>query len=144
MGLRSGQCLCGKVTVRGDVADEAQACHCTQCQRWTGGGPLFAVRIRDAEVSGEQNILSYTHSSWGERAVCGTCGSTLYWKMQGKPVAFVALGMLDDQSGIRVTEEIFVDSRPEWFPPFEGAAQKTEAEMKAALEEYLAKQEAGA
>ena len=138
--MRTGQCLCGKVRVRGDVATEAQACHCTQCQRWTGGGPLYAVRIRDLELTGEDQIRSYNHSDWGERAVCGTCGSTLYWKMQGHGVAFVALGLLDDQSGITVTEEIFVDDRPAWMPPFEGAAQKTEAEMKAQLQAFLEKE----
>ncbi len=140
MTERSGQCLCGAVRIRGDVADTIQACHCTQCQRWTGGGPLFAVRIRDLELTGEDAIHSYTHSDWGERATCRTCGSTLYWKLQGRSIAFVALGLLDDQSGLTLTEEIFMDHRPDWLPPFEGAAQRTGAEMRAQLEAFLARQ----
>jgi hypothetical protein len=138
--MKTGQCLCGQVSFRADVSNEAQACHCTQCQRWTGGGPLYAVRVRDLELTGEDNILTYAHSAWGERAVCGTCGSTLYWKLQGRPVAFVALGLVDDQSGITVTEEIFVDTRPDWLPPFPGAVQRTEAEMKAQLQAFLEKE----
>lgn len=125
---------------KGDVQETAQACHCTQCQRWTGGGPLFAVRVRDLDLTGAENIHSYAHSDWGDRAVCQTCGSTLYWKLQDRSIAFVALGLLDDQSGITVTEEIFVDFRPDWFPPFEGAAQRTEAEMKAQLAAFLEKE----
>ena len=39
MERKTGQCLCGAVTFSADVAAEIQACHCTQCQRWTGGGP---------------------------------------------------------------------------------------------------------
>ena len=140
MSTRTGQCLCGAVRFRATASLEAQACHCTQCQRWTGGGPYYAVRVRDLVLSGDDNIRSYAHSEWGERAVCGTCGSTLYWKLQGRSVAFVALGLLDDQSGIKVTEEIFVDNRPDWMPPFEGAAQKTEAEMKAQLAAFLNKE----
>ncbi len=140
MGVRTGHCLCGAVTVKGDVSDAAQACHCRQCQRWTGGGPLYAVRIRGLEITGEDNIRAYNHSDWGERAVCETCGSTLYWKLQGRSIAFVALGLLDDQSGITITEEIFVDSRPDWLPPIEGATQRTEAEMKAQLAAFLEKE----
>lgn len=140
MAERRGQCLCGKVSFRADVSAHVQACHCTQCQRWTGGGPLYAVRVRDLELTGEENIRSYTHSEWGERAVCGSCGSTLYWKLQGRSIAFVALGLLDDQSGITVTEEIFVDERPHWMPPYEGAAQRTGAEMKAQLAAFLEKE----
>ena len=140
MSVRTGHCLCGAVTVKGDVSDAAQACHCQQCQRWTGGGPHFAVRIRDLELTGEDHVRAYNHSDWGQRAVCDTCGSTLFWKMQDRPIAFVALGLLDDQSGITITEEIFIDSRPDWLPPFEGAAQRTEAEMKAQLAAFLEKE----
>ena len=85
-------------------------------------------------------MRDYHASEWGERTVCGTCGSTIYWKMQGKAPRTLAAGLLDDQSGMRVTEEIFVDYRPSWLPPFEGAAQSTEAQEIAKLEEFLASQ----
>ncbi|SHH53637.1 Uncharacterized conserved protein [Marivita hallyeonensis] len=140
MALKTGQCLCGAVSFRGDVDETAQACHCTQCQRWTGGGPLFAVRVRDLELTGEDHIRTYNHSDWGDRAVCETCGSTLYWKLTGRSVAFVALGLVDDQSDVTITEEIFVDYRPAWLSPFEGATQRTEAEMKAQLAAFLEKE----
>ena len=140
MAVRSGQCLCGAVTFSGDVADEVQACHCLQCQRWTGGGPLYAVRIKDIDLKGETEINAYHHSDHGERASCRTCGSTLYWRLQGRGIAFVAPGLLDDQSGLRLTEEIFVDTRPDWMAPVDGAAQRTEAEMKAQLAAFLEKE----
>ena len=137
MSVQTGHCLCGAVSFQANVEKEAQACHCAECQRWTGGGPLYAVRVRDLELKGVDRIRTYNHSDWGDRAVCDTCGSTLYWKLTGRPIAFVALGLLDDQSGITVTEEIFVDSRPKWLPPFEGAVQRTGAEMKAQLAAFL-------
>ena len=76
-------------------------------------------------------------SDWGERAVCRTCGSTLYWRLQGKRVVSVAVGLLDDQSDLHVAEEIFIDHRPGWLKPWPDAAQSTEAEQKAALTAYL-------
>jgi len=138
VATRTGQCLCGAVTFRGSVAPGLQACHCVQCQRWTGGGPLLTARVADLEIAGEARIAAYHASEWGERAVCGTCGSTLYWRMQGRPVAGVAVGVLDDQTGLTVTEEIFVDHRPPWLKPWAGASQSTEAEEMAKLQEYLA------
>lgn len=137
---RTGQCLCGAVKVSAVIGTHLQACHCVQCQRWTGGGPYLAVPVSDLEVTGEDRIKAYHASEWGERAYCGTCGSTVFWKMQGKPARSMAVGLLDDQSGLCVTEEIFVDYRPVWLTPFEGASQSTEAEEKAKLDAYLAKQ----
>ena len=138
---RTGQCLCGAVRFSATVtAPDIQACHCVQCQRWTGGGPFLSVRTAGLEMSGEERIATYHASQWGERGYCGTCGSTLFWRMQGRPARSIAVGALDDQSGLTVTEEIFIDYRPDWLPAFEGAAQSTEAEEQAKLAAYLAGQ----
>ncbi|MEM8657161.1 MAG: GFA family protein, partial [Pseudomonadota bacterium] len=135
--VRTGGCLCGKVRFTAKVKPEINACHCTHCQRWTGGGPLFTVTVEDLEITGGAEIRPYHHSTWGERSVCGTCGATLYWKMQGRPIATVAAGLLDDQTGLTVTSEIFVDDRPPWLPPWPGAEQSTEAQEMAKLSAFL-------
>ena len=135
---RIGRCLCGAVTFRAVVSPSVQACHCVQCQRWTGGGPLFSVSISDLEISGEDRVAAYHASEWGERAFCATCGSALYWKMQGRPTASVAVGVLDDQTDLAVREEIFVDYRPDWMPAWPEARQSTEAQELAKLDAFLA------
>lgn len=140
MAVRAGQCLCGAVRVEGAVSTDVQACQCRQCQRWTGGGPLYAVRVRDLTVTGQDSIGTYHHSDHGERAFCKTCGTNLYWRLQGRSIAFIAPGLLDDQSGMTLKQEIFVDNRPAWLPPHPGAAQHSEAEMKAQLEAFLEKE----
>jgi len=135
---RQGQCLCGAVAFSVVLpGDAVQLCHCVQCQRWTGGGPLATVRVTEVEITGERSIQAYHASAHGERAFCKTCGTTLYWKMQGKAVAFLPVGLLDDQSGLSVQEEIFVDHRPSWLPAHPGAKQHSEAEMQAQLQAYL-------
>lgn len=141
MENRTGQCLCGTVRVAFDMPKaEFQACHCKQCQTWTGGGPFYAIRAMNVAIEGEDNLTSYCHSEWGERVSCSTCGTTITWKMQGKPPAFLAIGLLDDTSDLSLTEEIFIDQRPDWLCAIESANQSTEAEMKAQLQAYLAKQ----
>jgi hypothetical protein len=137
MEARTGRCLCGAVRVTARIAPEVQACHCVQCQRWTGGGPYLCVPVEGLEIEGSETIRVHHASTWGERAFCGVCGSTLYWRMQGHAIRSVAVGLLDDQTGLTVTEEIFVDHRPGWLPAWPGAAQKTEAEETAILAEVL-------
>lgn len=133
-----GQCLCGAVHITATLPKpEIQACHCSQCQRWTGGGPLYAIRVKDLEITGEDAIQTYNASEWGQRAFCGTCGTNLYWKLQGRSTAFVSPGLLDDKTGLELTEEIFIDHRPGWLPARAGASQSTEADMKAQLTAFL-------
>ena len=139
--MREGSCLCGAVRVRAALdGDGMGACHCTQCQRWTGGGPYLHVDVAEMRIDGKEAVRIYRASDWGERAFCGVCGSTLWWRMQGKPIASIAAGLLDDQSALTVGTEIFVDTRPGWLPPFEGASQSTEAEEQAKLAAFLEKE----
>ncbi|MEO1613633.1 MAG: GFA family protein [Pseudomonadota bacterium] len=82
----------------------------------------------------------FVASEWGERGFCKTCGTTLFWKMKGRPVHNLAAGLFDDQSDLAVTTEIFCDRRAEWQTPFPGAKQSTEAQEQALLADYLAAQ----
>lgn len=136
--IRKGHCLCGAVTLAARItSDGIMACHCQQCQRWTGGGPLINVRAADVALSGEDAITHVRISEWGERGFCGTCGSTLYWRMQDGEISSLAIGLFDYQSGWTMKEEIFTDRRPDWLPHFDGASQSTEAEEFAKLDKYL-------
>lgn len=138
MSARTGQCLCGAVTFVARVDNpEIQLCHCVQCQRWTGGGPLSVVQVSDVDLSGVDHIRHYHASEWGERGFCDTCGATIYWRMRGKPLTDMPAGLFDDQSGLSVTEEIFVDHRPPWIPPWPDARQSTEAQEMQKLQDYL-------
>ncbi|MEM7056454.1 MAG: GFA family protein [Pseudomonadota bacterium] len=138
---QTGQCLCGAVRFSfRQPTKNLQVCHCGQCRRWTGGGPLFGVRVEDVEILGEDQIGRFQASEHGERCFCKICGTTLFWRMQGKSVAYLCPGVLDDDGGMTVTEEIFVDCRASWMPPWEGASQSTEANEIAKLEAFLADQ----
>ncbi|MEM7213871.1 MAG: GFA family protein [Pseudomonadota bacterium] len=140
MTMRTGECLCGAITLKAEISGTGiGACHCTQCQRWTGGGPLLSVRIDGLEMQGEDHINEFRLSDWGVRAFCRDCGSTLYWRMADGPIRHIAVGLLHDQSGLRLNEEIFVDYRPDWLAPIDEATQSTEAEQNVLLKEYLDK-----
>ena len=137
-----GGCLCGAVKVIARIPKrEIMACHCGQCRRWTGGSPLLVVGIEEASFGGVEHIGAFRISDWGERCFCTQCGTTLFWRMQGQEAKSICAGALDDQSGFTVTKEIFCDRRAPWMPPWEGAAQSTEAEEFAKLDAALANNE---
>ena len=76
---QTGRCLCGKVKFTiGEGVDEIGACHCDMCRRWSGG-PMFALHCKGpVEFEGEEHIMRYKSSDWGERGFCGVCGSSLF------------------------------------------------------------------
>lgn len=133
---RTGRCLCGEISFSAQISGEIGACHCLQCQRWTGGGPLVVSDVWDLVIDGAETANVYHASQWGERGFCKTCGTNLFWRMQGSTISSLAVGLLDDQSDLRMTKEIFVDYRPSWMQPWPGAAQSTEAEEIAKFKAY--------
>ena len=138
--MKTGTCLCGAVTVKANVADTLMACHCQQCQRWTGGGPLYSIPVTEVDISGSDHVEVYRHSAHGERAFCRRCGTTLLWTMAGRIPTSVTPALFDDQSHMTLTDEIFTDRRAPWQEPIPGASQSTEAEEFAKLDAYLAKE----
>lgn len=111
--------MCGAVryTAHG-VKPQASACHCDMCRRWAGG-PLLVADCERLEFEGEDALGMITSSEWAERGFCQKCGSGLFFRitaegpMQGE--TSVALGTLDDQSGLTLTREWFVDRRPDVY-----------------------------
>lgn len=134
----SGHCLCGavRVLVR-NPGHELGACHCGMCRRWTGAAFVtLAVPEAEMQITGEVNIRCYGSSDWAERCFCAQCGSTLWYRLtsEGAPRDYyLAAGMLDDLSGLRLAHEIYIDRKPEAWS-FAGPTHKmTEAEFIASL-----------
>jgi hypothetical protein len=132
---RTGRCLCGAVrfTVR-DATDAFGACHCSMCQRFSGGVNLsFTVPAGSMEITGEDAIRTYRSSDWATRSFCGTCGANLWYRLtlpSETPHDFhVAFGSLDNKSGMRLVEEICVDTRPEAYAFAGTRRQKTTQEV---------------
>lgn len=115
--MTTGHCLCGAVRV--DIATmprEFGICHCRMCQRWTGLA-YAAVMVPDADVilTGAEHVKTYRSSEGSTRSFCGTCGSTLWFRDDGRDAYEIPLGMLDSTEGLTLTHEIFVDRKsPAW------------------------------
>lgn len=130
---RTGQCLCGAVTYTAKgLKPELAACHCGMCRRWSGG-PYLAIATESVEWKGEGDIQTFASSKWAERGFCKQCGTSLFYrvtapgKYQGQ--VQLAFGTLDDQSGVSMNKEWFIDKKPDAYT-FAGKRKTlTEAEV---------------
>ena len=117
---RSGQCLCGavKFTVKPKIEDDGihvDACHCAMCRRQVGG-PLMGLNLSQApQVENPSALVTYQSSQWAERQFCGTCGSNLFYRLRDGSMFTVSAGALDDLSGGKLTMEIFIDEKPDYY-----------------------------
>ena len=118
----------------------SHACHCEMCRRWTGSAFLgVSVAPGDLVFEDEANVRTYVSSEWAERAFCGVCGSTLFYRvtaagpMQGQ--SYVALGLFDEPDALPLASEIYIDRKPASFAFAGDRPRMTEAEKEAAAKE---------
>ena len=125
---REGGCLCGAVryAVTGPLR-EILVCHCVECRRWAGRAwAATAARVADLSVTetGELHWLASPRSDHGaERAFCGRCGSSLFWRVPGGERVSIAAGTLDEPCGLRVAAHIWVEHGVDWERPPQGVAE---------------------
>jgi hypothetical protein len=91
--------------------------------------------VKSIDWQNEDALEVVQSSAWAERGFCGKCGSNLFYRVtaEGKHhgVTSVSLGVLDDQSGITLSKEWFIDKKPACYA-FDGDRKRvTEAEVMA-------------
>jgi hypothetical protein len=121
----SGRCQCGAVTFRihGNIRDVVN-CHCSLCRRVHGHAPGYsAARKAEMTVAGEDNIAWYRSSDQAQRGFCRTCGSSLFWKPDGRETISVAAGALDPPTGLRTVRHIFVADKGDCYEIADGVPQ---------------------
>ncbi|KQT60467.1 MULTISPECIES: GFA family protein [unclassified Aureimonas] len=130
---RSGGCLCGAVRLDAVLGSaEAGVCHCSMCRKWSGG-VFMTVECDSVAFADEASLGIYRSSDYGERLFCRVCGSSLVWRMQDGSAHALALQALDDQSGIALTSEIFIDEKPSFYAFANETRKMTGAEFIAAV-----------
>ena len=112
-----GGCLCGAVRFRVTAEPlEALYCHCTMCQRATGGPfstsatvPIEAFAITKGEPR------AYESSPGFVRLFCGECGSPLVFQAKNNPkLANFALGCLDEPNTIKPRLHMYTSTQANW------------------------------
>lgn len=115
---QTGSCLCGAVTVTlPERVTEADACHCSMCRKLGSGGPMFAVHCTGGAkpvVTGEAHIVVYRSSDWAERAFCGICGTSLWYRFIEDDFHSLAAGLFDPDT-LTLTKQIFIEEKPDLY-----------------------------
>ena len=118
---RPGGCLCGAVRFSAGLTELTfGACHCEMCRRWTGSA-LLGISVPTGNIvwHGEDKIATRQTSPWAMRAWCSDCGSNLYFRVtadtEWSGVTELPIGLFDDASGLTMTNEIYIDHKPDSF-----------------------------
>lgn len=133
-GIVTGQCLCGAVKFTAEIARrEVDACHCGMCRRWSAGPYIGIGHDGPVTFEGAGCIGLYKSSDWAERGFCKVCGSSLFYHLLGTDHYSFSAGALDDQSGLALTAQIFIDEKPAYYDFANDTPKLTGAEVFAAF-----------
>jgi hypothetical protein len=125
----TGRCLCGSITYSVDAEPMVQAvCHCSDCQRQTGGPftvvvgvPLSALAV-EGDTLGSFTTVGEDHGGETERNFCTACGAPIFSVAAVLPdLALIKSGSLDDSSWLEPGIEVWTSSSQPWSPRFESA-----------------------
>ena len=109
-------------------------CHCDFCQKRTGSAFQVSALFPDAQgigVTGETKIyngleINGVGTTDGDEVsyhFCPTCGSTVFWTIDGRPGMAIAVGNFADPDFPAPTVELHTPYRHHWVQPVEGAEQ---------------------
>jgi hypothetical protein len=113
--------MCGGVRYELSAPPEyAGYCHCTRCQRRTGGGASISARVRPGSfriTEGSELVAVFRPDEGFEKAFCSTCGSALFSRHPDDPdVISVRMGTFDGDPGVRPSYRQFVAYAAPWEP----------------------------
>jgi len=117
----SGSCLCG--AVRFSLAErptQAGYCHCTRCQRRTGGASSAQARIDGGTFSltaGGEALGAWRHPDGGfEKCFCRICGSHLFSRNADGTQMSIRMSAFDEDPGVRPSWRTYVAYAAPWEP----------------------------
>ncbi|CAI7570396.1 hypothetical protein PCG10_007925 [Penicillium crustosum] len=130
----TGSCMCGGVTYAVEADTYLAAlCHCTDCQKWSGGAftsnavvPRTSLKV----TKGTPNSYDAVGNSGkiNKHFFCSTCGSSIYTELEIMPdMTCVKAGTLDGGEANlkgKVDVEFYVKDRPAYLAAVEGAKQE--------------------
>lgn len=113
-----GSCLCGTLRYEVGPLTSMLHCHCSRCRK-EHGAPFatFATAAIDdfRWLAGEDAVTSWTAPPGGPRNFCRHCGSPAPTVAPSMGMAFVCVGALEGDPGLRPQGHIFATSKAPWY-----------------------------
>ena len=128
----TGSCGCGAVRFEIDEPLIGAAyCHCTRCQRRTGGASSASALFKPGSlriVDGEDKIRAWEPEGGFAKHFCGECGSALFGGPTVDEITIVRMGVIDGDPGVRPIARQYVANAAPWEPiPDDGLHRFDEA-----------------
>jgi len=117
---RNGGCACGAIRFKVTAPFLGiGACHCTDCQKASGGGPNYVALTPASALTVTKGQAQVYHSKGDSgtdvsRAFCPECGTPLWSIPANEHFIPIKLGALDDYSDLSPGMHIYVASAPRW------------------------------
>lgn len=109
----SGCCSCGAISFTAIAPKTYGVCHCQMCRRWCGGVWMGVATTEAPKIEGPLKI--WKSSNFAERAMCEQCGASIYYRPKGSDKPLMGQGLFNDQSGWKMTRQIFADKQPDHY-----------------------------
>jgi len=123
-----GGCRCGAVRYRValDALPPTYACHCTDCQTWSGSAFSQQAVVMEGAIDPSGPIVLYELTSASghisRQRMCGLCHTRIFNTNSARPgIAVIRAGTLDQSNELIVTAHIWVRSKQPWLELPEGA-----------------------
>lgn len=123
-----GGCRCGAVryTLGLDNLPPTYACHCTDCQTWSGSAFSQQAVVAESAIEASGPIVIYELTSPSGRVsrqrMCGVCHTRIFNTNSARPgIAVVRAGTLDRSNELIVTAHIWTRSKQPWLQLPDGA-----------------------
>jgi hypothetical protein len=113
----TGSCLCGavKYQVIGTLRPVV-ACHCGQCQKASGHHvAATSAKREDFELLEDSGLKWFSSSEGIRRGFCQQCGGNLFWDKAELPSISIFAGTLDQPSGLKLVEHIYVEEKADYY-----------------------------
>lgn len=123
--MQTGSCECGAVQyeLTGEMRPPV-SCHCTQCRKTSGHfWAATQVPTEHLKLTRDEGLKWYRSSDWAQRGFCGTCGSSLFWKMDSEDMTSVGAGTLDGPTGLETAKHICVATKGDYYHLADGVPQ---------------------
>lgn len=129
----TGQCRCGHVNIQveTDGVPPLYACHCLNCQRWSGSAFGLHMLCAAQSVRAQGELQTWVHEHQGHRSTqygCGQCFTRLFNETSAAPgMRVVRAGVLDGAGELAPVAHIWVRRKQPWVVLPEGVAQWPES-----------------
>jgi len=124
--MTTGTCRCGAVTYRltGDALPATYACHCLDCQTWSGSAFGEHALIPEESIAIEGETATYVHAGEGftsEQVACPTCFTRIFNRNSAVPGLIVLrAGTLDASDRLAPIAHMWIKRKQDWIALPEG------------------------